>query len=193
MTGQQIYDLFKVHVDDEEFNSDDAAIAAMNAAYRKILSERDWEFLKKTVLMPRGMSSLATITDLDTVIRVWAQTGSGSFDFSELEKSSFDKRFTGEGDYYIDYVTKSFVYLHGSEPVNWLGYAVDYKYRPADLDLESTPVWPEEYHSLLAYEMVRAYKEGDLTYDFYKEVGYRYEDVAGNLARWNDQLCLETK
>lgn len=193
MTGADIYALFKVHLDGEEFNSDTDALLAMNTAYRKILSERDWEFLKKSSAQPRGFSTLSTITDLSYVRGVWAVIGTQKNAKMPLSKTTYDNRFDENYDYYIDYASGTFNYIASSEPSTWLSYIIDYKYKPADLTMTTSPVWPEEYHALLAYEMIKAYKEADATFDFYKETSGRYEDMRSGLTLWNEeaQICQD--
>lgn len=192
MTGEEIYNLFKQELDGEEFEDEDDAIRMMNVADRKIRSERDWEILKTDATLPAGTTSLDGITDLDKVLKVWA-TKNVANDEIELKKANFNARHNYDGDtfdYYIDHKNNEIVFIHDDV---WDGYdlIVDYKYKPDALDMEAEPVIPEDYQPRIAYEMVLAYKRGDESFDGYREVERKNEEMREQMVDWNEGLTLD--
>lgn len=186
MNGSEIYNIFKIEMDGEEFASDEDAMASINVEYRTLLFERDWKILNKSQTAPLGTTiDLSLILDLDNVLRVWAVDTSG--EKTELTKTSFEDRFNEEKDYYVDYATNKIVFIN-SIPTNYASYIVDYKYAPADITTTTSPVFPPAAHGLLAYLLAQTYLRADQTQDFYNEFGNKYENIKANLVLWNEQL-----
>ena len=185
MTGEQIYNTFKRELDGEEFASDEDALDAMNIAYRAILAERVWEFLKKSYTLPAGTYDLSAITDFDVVLAVWEIYGSNPTDKEKLEKASFDNRYSEGYDYWIDLINRTIEMLNQSV-INSL--LVDYKYRPEDLTMETSPVFPSDYAPIIAYKMILDFKESDQDFDGYNEVSAKYARLKGLLVDYNEGL-----
>lgn len=188
MDGEEIYNLAKQEMDGDEFDSDDDALRAMNVAYRKILAERIWEILKKSSTLGVGITSLAGIADLDFVIKLWATKG-GANDEIELTKGNRDERFDYQKnmDFYVDLASNAIVFRY---PNDWNEYyiIVDYKYRPAALTLNTSPIFPEDYCPRIAYEMVLAYKRGDENFDGYSAVEAKNNELKELMTDWNESL-----
>lgn len=188
-TGSDIYDLFKIFTDGEEFASDTDAMIALDMADIVIRSERDWELLKKSVALPLGTASLAAITDKEKLLVLWAVTGPNFKDKQELKQAPWKDRFNPEYDWYYDPSTDSIIFTITTIPTNWLSYILDYKYVPDTITLTTTPIFPEISKPLYAYELVRIFKRADADFDFYKEYGDEYEFARGLLIDNNESLA----
>lgn len=167
-----IYDMAQDLLDGDEFQSDEAALRAMNLAYFKILAERDWYFLEKSYAMSLSDLSLALITDMMEVLRVWYVDANGKVSH-QLMRAPYSDRFNTEYDYYIDTNTNMLVLIN---TLNTGSLLIDYKYSPLALAFEDvtdvstvTPVIPRTYRGLLAYALVKAFKKGDEADEMYKE------------------------
>lgn len=168
MTTNEIYSLFQDITDEEEFNSDDAALRVMQAGYDDLLSQRDWYFLTKSEELP--LSDLSLPDDFDNVLRVWYKDATGSVSETPLIRTSFSNRYDTSADYYVDEVTKEIVLIND---LTIGSLVVDYKHKPAALTLDDTcePIFSSTYHPLLAVYMKKQFKSADENYDFYKETG----------------------
>lgn len=189
MLGSEIYDLFKIMTDGEEFASDTDAASVLNVADAAIRGERNWEKLKKTTALPLGSSSLSAVTDLDRPLKLWAVVGSNVADKQLLKQATFDERFNTEYDWYYDAAANSINFIKDTIPTTWQSYLLDYKYLPAALTLATTPWLHPDYHALYAYEMVRVFKRADADFDFYKDYGSEYEIIHGLAIDWNESLA----
>ncbi|HPQ42935.1 MAG TPA: hypothetical protein PKZ42_01810 [Syntrophales bacterium] len=188
MIGEEIYNLAKQEMDGEEFESEEDALRAMNVAYRKILAERIWEILKKTTTLAAGTTSLAGIIALDFVIRLWATKGKSN-DEIELTKGNFGDRYDYniDMDYWIDLANNQIGFRY-SDVWDEYDLITDYKYKPDALTMETEPVFPEDYHPRIAYEMVMAFKRGDESFDGYAEVERKNNELAELMTDWNEGL-----
>lgn len=177
---EEIYSIFKVNADGEEFDSDDDALIAANIEFRDILRDRDWKFLLKTSTLAAGTLSLAGITDLDRVIRVWS-------DGVELSKAEFDERYDEDKDYYIDQVNNTIVDIH-SRLTN-LALTVDYKFKPAEITADSTEqITKFDLKPLIAYGMVLTFYSKDQDLSVYREAYSKREKAMDSLIDYNSSL-----
>lgn len=180
MTFEDSYNIFKLDLDGEEFDSDDDAKLSGNVAYREILADRDWKFLKKYYVLPIGSFDISVITDLDKVLNVFIPGRS-----EPLKKATFENRFDTSKDYWIDLVNKLIV------PINNLGTTqllVDYKYKPADLDMNSVPVKDDLMCPVLAYKMELNYLRKDQDLTTYDTIQTNYNRVLNLLIAYNESL-----
>lgn len=190
--GQDIYDLFSQELDGETFDSDADALREMNISYRNILGDRDWYILLKSSTLTAGTYDLSTITDLDKVIRVWADIGDLSTDRIELRKANFDQRFDESFDYWIDYANNEIKLIGDTNEYADNDLIVDYKYKPADLALASEIVLPDIGYPAIAYDMILAFKEKDTDPDFYTQVENKKEKAMDKLIQWNEELYAQS-
>ncbi|MDQ5987384.1 MAG: hypothetical protein CSYNP_03124 [Syntrophus sp. SKADARSKE-3] len=188
MTGEQINDLFMDKVDGDEFSSEEAALRSMNEKYRKLLGKKDWKFLKKTVTLPAGTTSLAGITDLDKVLKVRVQTGQASTDVIELEKAEWEDRFNTDKDYYIDIVNNTVNFIGDGNSYAQYPLIIDYKYKPVDLIMETAPVFNSDFHPILAYAMAKDFKTADENTDFYNEMSAKEEEIEEDMDNYYENL-----
>lgn len=188
MTGEDIYNLFKQELDGEEFDSDDDALRVMNIVYRKILADRDWHILKKYATLTTPTLSLAGITDLDKVLKVWAVGDGGSTDRTPLKKARFDQRFDESFDYWINYPSNALALIGDNNSYAGKDKVVDYKYKPADLAMDTEPIFPVVGQPAIAYEMILVYKEKDENPDFYTQIEKKRDVAVAQLIAWNESL-----
>lgn len=188
MIGEQINDLFMDKVDGDEFSSEEAALRSMNEKYRKLLSKKDWKFLNKTANLAAGVTSLAGITDLDKVLTVWAKVGPASTDVDKLEKSDWDDRFNTDKDYYIDIVNITVNFIGDNNSYAQYPLIIDYKCKPADLTMETAPVFYSDFHSILAYAMAKDFKTADENSDFYNEMSAKEEELENGMVDYYENL-----
>ncbi len=186
--GQDIYDLFQQELDGETFDSDADALREMNISYRNILSDRDWHILKKTATLTAGTTLLTGITDLDKVLKIWANVGTLPTDVLELKKANFDQRFDPNFDYWIDHVNNQIKWIDNNAPYAIYNLFVDYKYKPDDISLTSEIVLPDVGYPAIAYDMILSFKEKDADPDFYSQIGTKKEKSLDRLIQWNEEL-----
>ena len=167
---EDIYALFKVEMDGEEFDSDDDALLAANTAMRTILADRDWIFLEKSYTLPTGTFSLASLTDLDKLIRVW-------YDEEELVKAEYKDRFNTEKDYYFDTATSLIVPIN--EGLDTSEMIADYKFIPtaitATTDTNLSAKVISLINPLIAYLMGMSYYRKDQDLTIYNQLQEKYE------------------
>lgn len=174
---EDIYDLFKVEMDGEEFDSDDDALLAAKNALKRIFAKRDWKKLKKTQTLAVGSFDLSAITDLDHVLKIW-------YNGYELKRADYDNRYDTEYDYYIDEANNLIVPINGGLDLQAL--IVDYKSKPADLTDSNTPVvWPEVYPAVV-FDMGMTYYRKDQDLSVYNQMQERYEEEMNLLIDSNE-------
>jgi hypothetical protein len=175
MTFENSYDIFKMDLEGEEFDSDDDALLSGNIAYREILNDRDWKFLKKTYTLP-GLD-LSVIPDLDKVLKVWCNG-------TELKKASFDNRFDTSKDYWVDYANKMIV------PINCdiSDLIVDYTFKPDDLESDTVPPKDDLICIMIAYKMELNYLRKDQDLATYQTIEDNYKRFLGLLINYNESL-----
>jgi len=178
---ETIYNIFKLELDGEEFDSDEDALIAANLAMREILGDRDWKFLLKTSTLAAGTLSLAGITDLDKVIDVWA------YDSEEpLRKATFQQRFDTSFDYWIDLANNAIVLIN--EEYQSTALVVDYKYKPADITDTVDPLTVSHLNALIAYRMGLNYFRKDQDTTIYNILEKKEDQVMELLIMHNESL-----
>ena len=177
MIFDNIYNLFKIKTDGEEFDSPDDALTMANVAYRKILAIRDWLFLKKTTTISITSSSYdyTDITDIDKPLALW-------YGDCQLKKAIFEKR-KNYFDYWIDYASKEINFIN-----DFSGKALelDYKYRPADINGETEI--EDILGQCIAYQMILDYFEKDQDTSVYQEAYANYQKCMNILTDYNESL-----
>jgi len=178
---ENIYDIFKVELDGEEFDSDDDALISANIALDEIFADRDWKFLLKTATLPAGTLSLASITDLGKVIDVWAE---GSEE--PLRKATFQQRFDSSYDYWIDVPNNTLVLIN--ETYINTNLVVDYKFKPDALTDSNTPITVDHLNALVAYRMGLQYFRKDQDTTIYNTLVEKEDTTMNLLIAYNESL-----
>lgn len=178
---EEIYNIFKLELDGEEFDTDDDALLAANVEFRNVLDDRDWKFLMKTTTLTAGTLSLASITDLDKVTNIYVANRD-----EPLYKASFDQRFDPNYDYYIDVVNNSIVLIENTYLSTPL--VVEYKYAPVDLTDSNTPINQRRLIPIIAYRMGLTYYRKDQDTSIYTQLQDKLEDSMNKLIAYNESL-----
>lgn len=178
---EEIYNIFKVELDGEEFDSDDDALIAANIALNEIYADRDWKFLLKTSTLPAGTLSLAGITDLGKVIDVWAE---GSEE--PLQKATFQTRFDSSKDYWIDVPNNAIVLIN--EEYESTNLVIDYKFKPAALTDTNTPITVDHLNALVAYRMGLQYFRKDQDTTIYNLLTDKEDNTMNLLIAHNESI-----
>lgn len=165
---EDIYAIFQLETDGEEFDTEEDALTAANVAFREVLAERDWKFLDKSYTMPTGSLSLAGITDLDKVLDVW-------YDRVLLTKADRKERFDSDKDYYVDYANLLIVPVSSGSLVT-SEMIIDYKMKPVDITSSNTPIAKEALHAIIARKMIMTYYRKDQDLTVYREASIKYEE-----------------
>lgn len=173
------YNIFKIKMDGDEFDSDDEALVMGNVAFREVLNERDWKFLKKTYTLPINSLDLSPITDLDKVLTVWLNG-------NKLKKADFHQRFDPSFDYWIDHANNKIVPT--SFTLNNQSLIVDYKYRPDDLEADTPIIKADFICSLIADRMRLNYMDKDQDTENYSHAQADYESNLNKLIAYNESL-----
>lgn len=177
---EEIYNLFKVEMDGEEFDTDDDALIAMNVEFKEILRERPWKFLLTSTTLAAGNLSYASITNLDSVIKVWD-------DGIELAKATYLQRYDESKDYYIDVVNKSIGAINTgitSRPLT-----LDYKMKIEDITFENNLLEDvEALRPLIAYRMCLHFYRKDQDTTVYEKIQEKEIAAHNSLISYNENL-----
>lgn len=177
---EEIYNIFKMEMDGEEFDSDDDALLAANIEMKEILGERNWKFLLKTTTLPAGTLSYASIADLDKVIKVWD-------DGTELERATFERRFDTEKDYWIDVPNKTLAAINTgilSRPLT-----LDYKAKVDAITAENDILPDVEFlRPLIAYRMCLHFYRKDQDTTVFELIRDKETSAHNALISYNENL-----
>ena len=143
--------------------SDEEILAIINRKYRKLLEERQWEFLRKraTGIIDGGnLISLSTITDYNEIMaNMRAQDNYYEPNLKTVILNTFtpiqvvsmgSSNDPDIGDIcYEDKVNNTIVFK-----INHIGatYSFDYKYNPADITSSTTSVLPKGLEMIIVYD-----------------------------------------
>lgn len=181
-TFEDIYNLFRSETDGEEFDSDDEALIQGNVAYRTILAERPWKFLKMfyETTVSGSSISLSVIADLDNN-RVLAICCNDYI----LKKATFEQRKDRSYDYWVDYANGEIKFINDFEGQE---IEIEYIYKPSDITMESGTVLGPTHNPIIAYRMILDFKEKDSDPTFYQSVEKKYDKARGLLINYNENL-----
>jgi len=166
MTTEQIISLFELLVDDSTELSSTEELALLNRVYQRILSDRQWEFLKKEfTATTNGTNYLALPDDF---IYFLATTGYTNNSMSNIDTSSpkaiylagspikminwGDRRqYENSGGYcYVDTMNKRLYFCN--TPTSGKTVSGDYLYKAEDLTTGESPVF-SKHNEMIAYGM----------------------------------------
>jgi len=176
---EEIYEIFKLELDGEEFDTDDDALVAANKAMRSVLTEREWKFLQTSTTFAPDDLTFGSRDNFEKVIRVW-------YDGAELNKAELDERFDTRFDYYIDHVTKEIMLI--TDFYSGKDLVVDYVSRPDDIELENEPISVNLLNVLIAYTMGLTYFRKDQDTTIYTILEEKRADALNELIDFNNTL-----
>lgn len=164
MTTQEIIDKFRLQVDDTTELSSVEELSLADKVYKKILSDRNWSFLKTsaTGTVSSGAITLPTNFNFFTSNRNYYGNTTESTrpvvfvgaTYDPYIIINFDERrqYRDQKGYaYIDTANNQLVFTDSS--ANGLAYEFDYIKRPEALTLVTSPVFPEDYQHAIYHGM----------------------------------------
>lgn len=160
MTGSDIVKKFELWTDDSTEMSSDEELFLADQKYKLILSENQWEFLRKTAsgTFSGGFIDVSAL-DFDRLMANYVDDPScGSFpdtvviyvNNNPYKVIPMGSRWNQSGVAYYDSVNKKIMILGESGGT----YSFDYKYKPEALTLITSPVWDEYFHMAIVYAML---------------------------------------
>ena len=177
---EEIYNIFKMEMDGEEFDTDEDALLAANIEFKEILRDRNWKFLLKTTTLAAGNLSYSGITDIDKVIKVWD-------DGVELERATFERRFDESKDYWNDIPNKTLVAINTgilSRPLT-----LDYKMKIEDIT-DTNDLLPDvdALRPLIAYRMCLHFYRKDQDTTVINKIEEKEAKANNSLISYNENL-----
>lgn len=198
MLGSEIIAKFNLYVDDSSELSSTEELALLNKIYRKVLDEKDWEFLKKEYA---GTTSTSVpYIDLPSDFKSITVNYNDDTDGPEqvvFVGSNFQRKYLipfaerrlhrdADGWVYID-ARQSRLYFT-KQPTSAEAVEYDYIYNPDNLTTGTSPVFPERFHDILVHGMVVDFysiEQTEKDRSYYKENLVAYEDYLERMGRWN--------
>jgi len=176
---EEIYNIFKLELDGEEFDTDDDALLAANLAMTEIFKDRDWRFLTTSTTFAAGTLAFGTIDNFGKIIRIW-------YDSVELRRAQQDERFDTSFDYYIDNVSKEIVLI--TDFYEDKALIVDHLWVPDPIELENTPITEPLLNALIAYKMGLNYFRKDQDTTIYGILETKRDITARKLIDYDNTL-----
>lgn len=173
MNGQALIDFFEEIVEDSI--EETAGLLLLNNAKDKVEGEREWEMLKAIDTSQSGNPGTKPLPDdfnrpVDGIIYV----GAVPFIQSRFEQQALMAQSACR--WYLDLRNSQYVLLGGSSSGAIVSFP--YIYQTADVTAQTSPVWPERFQKLLAFEMAEIFFAID----------------QGERARsWDDKWALQAK
>lgn len=160
MVGSEIIKKFELFTDDSTELSSDEELFLADQKYKLILSENQWEFLRKTSSgsFTGGFIDVSAL-DFDRFMANYCDDPSGGampdtivvyVNNNPYKVIPMGSRFNQSGVAYYDAVNKKIMILGDTSGT----YSFDYKYKPTALTLVSSPVWDEYFHMAIVYAML---------------------------------------
>jgi hypothetical protein len=183
-TTQEIINHFHTLTDDDTTLSEDEELVLANKSYRKVLSESRWPFLIKRhtatqsttvpyIDLPDGFKSFAPVDGKYT-----AFIGDSASEYpviSIVDSINYDGY---DGRVYLDLANSRLQFT--KQPTEAKSVDFFYIYRPNDLELDTEPVFPSEYHYMISHDMVTDSYISDQTpkgRTYYSENMAKYDEI----------------
>ncbi len=190
MTGQEL----KSYVEDiiEETFSDSKFLSLLNREKRKLERKRNWNFLKafdnsNTSASGDTYLTMKTLpTDFMSPISMYIS--GDSYPYKEVPFVDRENWQNRSRVYYIDYINSQ---MGITAPQNGT-INLYYKKKTADLTLLTSPVFPVQYHEILAYGIIEGWYLGEDTDDLNnKKAMYwqrEYNDMLNDMKQWDAMI-----
>jgi len=205
MTGQEIIDDFELYVDDGTELSTSEELSLVNKIYRKILNNRPWEFLKKEFsATTSGLNYVTLPSDFSFFVANGEYTNNtmsyqgnaapkviyvGTGIYQLINWSDRRKYLNSTGYAYVD-VNANKLYFT-STPSSGLAVVADYIYKPADITVATSPIFPTDFHPAIFHGMASEdyiIQQFDKARSYSKENSDKFDDYIVDMAYWNAQL-----
>lgn len=199
---QTLIENFETYVDDTSELSSAQELTLANKIYRKVLNAKVWEFLKKEYT---GTTSGATITlpaDFVVLLNNYSYTdntieqggkyvfiGTNLTPYKVVNWSDRKQYRTTKQVCYIDIVAGTLNFP--VTPDSGLAVSFDYIYKPADLTLITSPVFPSDFHDIIYHGMaVDDYiiQQFDKARSYAGENKTMYDQYLADLSSYNGKL-----
>lgn len=171
MTAQEILNKFHLYIDDNSEMSSDDELDLLNKVYDDLMTDRTWEFLKKTATGSILTDSIGSYITLPSDFRYMAENNQTTNNADSTDNNASQK-VVFVGSSYTPYQMINFsdrrqyrnsggyCYVSLSEgkirftatPIDTT-YEFDYIYKWPALDISATPVFPSEFHHILYHLM----------------------------------------
>lgn len=208
-TTQTIIDTFELLVGDTTELSSDEELALAEKIYRKVLSNRPWEFLKKefigattgatTVTLPADFAYLVdnynyTDNTIETVQRarpcvVFVGTAYNPY---RVVNWSDRRQYRNNSDVcWVNIVSGTLEFAVA--PATGQTVSFDYIYNPDALTTATAPVFPSTYYDIIAYGMAvddMAMQLFDKARSYARENELKYQSYLADMAYYNSQLQM---
>ncbi len=206
MNAEDIITTFELQVDDTTELSTSEELLILNRIYKRILSSRPWEFLKKTATGTILQDSVGYYITLPTDYQYIAENATYTDNTMEWQGNAVPKiifvgsqftpirivNFSDRRQYRnrnnVAYVSLSENKIRFTNNPNETTYEFDYIYMPANLTISDEPVFPTQFRQFMAYGMAA---ENDILQISEKARSYRIENEARytldlrNMEYWN--------
>jgi len=200
LTGETIADLFKFLVDDSSISQEDA-LSLEQTAKDEIEEERAWRML----LVLDSSNTRATGDAFDDAIslpddfraihKIALVNSNNDEDILDIEVPYEDLilRKDNSRAYSIDYANEN-LYILDNISESKTVYIYYFKFSP-DLEWDTSPIWPDRFHKLIAYRMAEIWLRGvdadsltRLQWVTHKEVGDR---MYKGMKKWDSRNWMK--
>lgn len=199
MTGATLITQFELQVDDVTELSSVEELALVNRVYKKICREQPWEFLKKQASGSISTDSIGSYITTPTDFVAFTENYNFTNNAQVINNNATPKViFTGtsytpnqivnwsdrrqyrdaRGFAYVDIAAGNIYFTAAPADTT---YEFDYYYTPSDLTTATSPVFPADFHQMIAYGMA---VENDVLQLSDKAKSYSQE----NQAKYNQYL-----
>lgn len=202
-TTQEILQSFETYVDDTTELSSTQELTLANKIYRRVLNAKVWEFLKKEFIgVTNGTDSITLPADFMNMLENYGYTDNtieqgGKYVFIGPNLTPYKvinwsdrKQYRNDDQVcYIDIATG--VLKFPKIPNAGLVASFDYIYRPADLTLVTSPVFPSDFHDIIYHGMaVDDYiiQQFDKARSYANENKAMYDSYLADLSSYNSKL-----
>jgi hypothetical protein len=165
MTGADILAEFNIYTDDQSELSETEAYSLLNKKYNQVLSDRDWEFLRKKYsgTMSTSVPYVALPSDFrqmmwnyknmlqEPEIVVYVGSGNNPDVYRVVPKALARQYEDLEGYCYIDMVNSRLVFT--KQPTAAEAIDFDYAYVPDAIEAATSPVFRAAFHNMLSHAM----------------------------------------
>jgi len=203
MTGQNIINAFRLQVDDSTELSSTEELQLLNDVYLQCASDRTWEIFKTSatgtivnneITLPADFSYLFTNHNYNGTTTENTQpvifVGSTYQPYRVVNFSERRQYRNASGYAYLDMANNKIVFTQTPTDTS---YEFDYVKVPAELTLDTEPVFPDRFHKKFAYDMA--------IQDTIIQMSDRAAAMAGmnraeserymnNMAMWNSKLQI---
>lgn len=203
MIGSEILTRFEMQADDTSELSSDEELQILNRVYRNVLNAKTWEFLKKAfagttdsnsyISLPADFAYItanANYTDSsEPASRPVVFVGPNYSPYQVISWSDRRQYRDQDGYCYVDIVNSRLVFT--KQQTAGLAVEFDYVYRPDDITLVTSPVFPADYHEILVFGMMfedQIIQQSDKAKNYASENIALYKNKYNDMCYWNSQL-----